>query len=141
MKHLRFAVLIAAFSAALFCAGPAGAQSLINPNTPAYAEGDYGLNDFILLAVQASDIVLGLVGSLSLAMFIYGGFMFLISRGSSEAISKARKILGASVVGLVIVFSSYLIIRFIMVDALGINLSGVTWGSRSIEINTSQLGN
>jgi len=85
--------------------------------------GDYTLDDFVILAINASRIVLGLVGSLALIMFIYGGVMFLISGGSSESISKARKILIAATVGLLIVFTSFLIIKFVL-GTMGIVWSG-----------------
>jgi len=85
--------------------------------------GNYELNDFVSLAIKVSQWILGIIGSLSLIMFIYGGFMFLISAGSSEAISKAKKIIVAAVVGLIIVFSSYLIIKFVM-SSMGLSWDG-----------------
>ena len=85
--------------------------------------GNYEVNDFIVLAVQISNWILGIVGSLSLIMFIYGGLMFLISAGSSETVGKAKKIIIAAVVGLTIVFSSYLIIKFTL-KSIGVEWSG-----------------
>ncbi|MCX6797955.1 MAG: hypothetical protein NTX66_01905, partial [Candidatus Falkowbacteria bacterium] len=76
--------------------------------------GDYTLNDFVELGVNVSEIILGLVGSLSLLMFIYGGISFLISAGNAESITKARKIIIAAVIGLAIVFTSYIIISFVL---------------------------
>jgi hypothetical protein len=51
-------------------------------------------------------------------MFVYGGISFLIAAGSSEKVTKAKGIITAAVVGLIIVFSSYLIIKFAL-SALG----------------------
>lgn len=82
--------------------------------------GDYTINDFVSLVILASQWILGIVGSLSLIMFIYGGFMFLISSGSSDKVGQAKKIIVAAVIGLIIVFSSYLIIKFV-IGALGAN--------------------
>jgi isoprenylcysteine carboxyl methyltransferase (ICMT) family protein YpbQ len=56
-------------------------------------------------------------------MFIYGGFTFLISAGSSEKIGEARKIIIAAVIGLLIVFASYIIIKFVL-QSLGMDWSG-----------------
>ena len=75
--------------------------------------GNYTLNDFVVLAVNVSKIILGLVGSLSLLMFIYGGFTFLISAGSSDKIGQAKKIIVAAIIGLIIVFTSWMIINFV----------------------------
>jgi len=104
---------------------------IIDPNasgtgggTP-YAEGDYTLDDILGIAIGASRWILGIVGSLALIMFIYGGFMFLISAGSSEKIGQAQKIIVAAVIGLLIVFASYLIIKFVL-QSLGLNWNGNT---------------
>jgi len=85
--------------------------------------GNYELNDFIALAINVSKWILGIVGSLALVMFIYGGVLFLISGGGSEKISQAKKIIIAAVIGLIIVFASYLIIRFVM-GSMGLDWSG-----------------
>ncbi len=74
--------------------------------------GDYEINDFIVLTINISRWILGIVGSLTLVMFVWGGVMFIISGGASDKISQARKIIVAAVVGLIIVFSSWLIISF-----------------------------
>lgn len=85
--------------------------------------GNYGVDDFLVLAINISKWILGIVGSLALLMFIYGGLMFLISAGSADKIGQAKKIIIAAVVGLVIVFSSYLIIQFVM-SSMGLGWSG-----------------
>lgn len=90
--------------------------------------GDYALNDFVQLGINVSQMVLGLVGSLSLLMFIYGGFTFLLSAGSPEAIKKAQGIIIAAVIGLAIVFASYSIIQFVL-QGLGYESSAFSVGS------------
>ena len=81
--------------------------------------GEYGVNDFVSLAKTASDIILGLSGSLALLAFIYGGVMFLISSGNNEQVSKAKSILTGAVIGLVIVFISFTVVNFVF-KGLGI---------------------
>ncbi len=97
--------------------------------TPAGGDGNYQINDFIILAINISKWILGMVGSLSLIMFIYGGFTFLISGGASDKIQDAKKIIVAAVIGLIIVFTSFLIIRFVM-GTLGIEWTGVLQTSK-----------
>jgi hypothetical protein len=92
--------------------------------------GDYEVNDFIVLAVNAAQWILGIVGSLTLIMFIYGGIMFLISAGSSDKVAQAKKTITAAVVGLLIVFGSWLIIRF----ALG--TIGIEWEGKMLSNTT-----
>ncbi len=64
-------------------------------------------------------MILGITGSLALLAFIAGGIMFLISAGSSERVTRAKQILLGAVIGLVIVFTSFMIIQFVY-TALGI---------------------
>ncbi|PKM87234.1 hypothetical protein CVU83_03225 [Candidatus Falkowbacteria bacterium HGW-Falkowbacteria-2] len=100
------------------------AQSIVDNTTSDYQTGNYDLNDMVLLAIRASRIILGLVGSLALLMFIYGGLMFLISSGSSEKVTKAKNIIIAAAIGLIIVFTSFVIIRFVL-EMMGISWNGI----------------
>lgn len=118
-KRLLSLLIITTISVSFFGIKLALAQGGVIPPPSGGGDGDYSLNDFITLAVKVSQLILGLVGSLSLLMFVYGGVMFLLSAGSSEKVTKAKNILVASVVGLLIVFSSFLIIRFV-ISTMGI---------------------
>lgn len=122
-KVILFSFLFILLSAFAIPFAANAQTSIINPGTRAYTTGDYTLNDILLVVIGASRWILGIVGSLALLMFIYGGFTFLISAGSSDKISQAKKILVAAVVGLIIVFSSYLIIQFVL-SSLGLNWKG-----------------
>lgn len=87
--------------------------------------GNYTLNDGVQLMVNVADWILGIVGSLALLMFVIGGFMFLISGGNTKTVEKGKDILIGAVIGLILVFSSYMIIKFSM-SAMGLNWSGST---------------
>ncbi|MEK7097726.1 MAG: hypothetical protein AAB906_02670 [Patescibacteria group bacterium] len=90
-------------------------------------DGSCGVNDFIKVGLRVTEIILGLVGSISLLMFVYGGVMFLISGGSSERVEKGKQIIIGSIVGLIIVFASYTIIGFIF-STLGIDAGWASSG-------------
>jgi hypothetical protein len=87
--------------------------------------GNYTLNDGVRLMVNVAQWILGIVGSLALLMFVIGGFMFLISGGSAKNVEKGKDIIISAVIGLIIVFCSYMIITFSM-QAMGLNWSGTT---------------
>jgi hypothetical protein len=87
--------------------------------------GDYTVNDIVGMTIIISNWIFGIVGSLTLLMFVYGGFMFLISAGSSDKVSSAKKIITAAVIGLIIVFASYVIIHFVLGSILGVGFTGV----------------
>ncbi|MCK4554059.1 hypothetical protein KAU19_03790 [Candidatus Parcubacteria bacterium] len=62
--------------------------------------------------------VLGIVGSIALAMFIYGGFTWMTSSGNSEKVQKGKDILIWAAIGLVVIFASYALVNFVIFTAI-----------------------
>ncbi len=58
--------------------------------------------------------VLGVVGSIALLMFVFGGLTWMTSSGSAEKVKKGRDIIMWSAIGLVIIFSAYGLVRVIL---------------------------
>ena len=81
--------------------------------------GSYELSDFTQLMINVANWILGISGSLALLAFVVGGLMFLISAGSREKVDQAKKILSGAVIGLAIVFFSYVAINFILSTVFG----------------------
>ncbi|MFA6604053.1 MAG: pilin [Patescibacteria group bacterium] len=63
---------------------------------------------------NAARLLTGIVGSIALLMFVYGGMLWMTSRGNSSQIEKGKNIFVWSTIGLLIMFSSYLIISFFL---------------------------
>lgn len=83
---------------------------------------DYGrchINDIVQTFVNFMRLLLGFVGSAVLVFFIYGGFVWLTSGGSSEKIKKGKDVVVNSIIGLIIVFGAFTIVQFIS-DSLGV---------------------
>jgi hypothetical protein len=83
------------------------------------------LDGFMQVAIAVADFIFGITGSLALLMFVYGGFMFLISSGSTETVNKAKQIIIGAVAGIVIIFTSYMIVGFVF-SATGVLKKGDT---------------
>ena len=60
------------------------------------------------------DAVLGVVGSLALVMFIYGGLVWMTAAGNEQSVTKGKNIVMWATLGLVVIFSSYALIRFVI---------------------------
>ena len=56
---------------------------------------------------------LSFLGIAFMILIIYGGFMWMFARGNDQAVGKAKEIIQAAVIGLVIVLSAYAITTFI----------------------------
>lgn len=115
-KIYTFIFLTVIVSGLLFANFPASAEIIPSSGK---ADGNYTLNDFMLLAINFSKFLLGITGSLALLAFVVGGMMFLISAGSSEKVETAKKIITGAVIGIFIVFTSYIIIGFVF-KAMGV---------------------
>lgn len=61
--------------------------------------------------------MLGIVGSLALAVFIFGGFNWVIAAGNEEKIKKGKSMITWATFGLVIIFASYALVTFV-IDAV-----------------------
>lgn len=57
--------------------------------------------------------ILTLTGILFMGLIVYGGYLFVTAHGEEEQITKGKKIIIASIVGIVIVLMSYSITLFI----------------------------
>lgn len=58
--------------------------------------------------------VLGIVGSLALVMFIYGGLTWMTSSGNTEKVTKGKNIIIWASIGLVVIFTSYILVKFVI---------------------------
>lgn len=56
---------------------------------------------------------LALLGVIFLILMIYGGFVWMMARGSDEEVDKGKKIIGNAIGGLIIVSGAYAITVFI----------------------------
>ena len=58
--------------------------------------------------------ILGLLGTIAVLLFLFAGFKWLTSQGSSDKIDEAKKLMGAAVVGIAIIFASYALSQFVI---------------------------
>lgn len=89
-------------------------------------EGCRDVNDVVTLMVNIGKMIFSIIGVLAFVMFVYGGFTMILAMGNPEKFKKGTSILVAALVGLLIAFSAYLLIDFIL-DSLGVsaNFRGV----------------
>ena len=56
--------------------------------------------------------LLGFIGILLMAMLIYGGLLYLTSRGNEKQTETAKNVLTYAIIGIVIIFASYIIANY-----------------------------
>lgn len=69
--------------------------------------GSTSVPQVIQIIIKAA---LGLVGGLTLLMFVWGGFQWLTSAGNEERVKNGSKTMLWAVIGLMLVFTSYFIL-------------------------------
>jgi len=89
-------------AAKVLAAGPA---SLPNP---------LKTDDIRVVIGRIINYALGFVGAVALVMFIYGGFLYLVSGGESKRAEAGQKTLVWATIGLAIIFASYAIVNFVI---------------------------
>ena len=84
------------------------AMATVKLNNPLKAESVPNLIGTIISAI------LGIVGSLALIMFIYGGIVWMTAAGNEQSVTKGKNILTWATLGLVVIFFSYAIVTFVI---------------------------
>lgn len=59
-------------------------------------------------------ILLSLIGLIFFVLMIYGGITWLTARGEEAQVDRARKIITSTIIGLILVISTYAITYFIL---------------------------
>lgn len=67
-----------------------------------------------MLIGKIINAVMGLIGSVTLLMFIYGGFTWMASAGNPDKVKRGKDILVWTAIGLFVIFSSYALVGFII---------------------------
>ena len=107
MKRLSWAAATAFLTFA-----PLAAQAQIKLLPPCTATGNCGISDMLAVFVNLAEFLLGIVGAVALGYFVYGGFVFILSRGNKGEVDRAFGILRSAAIGIAIIFLSGVFVRF-----------------------------
>jgi len=122
-KHIFSLLLLLLFSSPIIlfsqAAKPVQADATL-------VTGQTGLNDVAIvfgnpvkdpryLAVRVISIALGFVAVIFLGLTIFAGFKYMTAGGNQEKTLEALKLLRNAIIGLVIVLSSWMVTRFVII--------------------------
>lgn len=66
------------------------------------------------LTIQIINLVLTFVGIGFLLLMIYGGITWMTAAGNETKVDKAKKIIISGVIGLIVIFSAYIVSQFVI---------------------------
>lgn len=69
--------------------------------------------DVTTIAGRAIFAAMGIMGSLALVVFVYGGFRWLTAAGNSESVTAGTQAMVWAAIGIFIIFSSYAILQLV----------------------------
>ena len=83
-------------------------QEVITLENP--IQDKFATDDPAVLIGYVIKTLLGVVGGVSLLVMVYGGFQWLTAAGNEDKIKKGTQTMLWSAIGLILVFSSYLLV-------------------------------
>jgi hypothetical protein len=106
MNNLKNKIVVWIVATAFFCFPVlARAVTLYNPI------GDVSVSTII---GRVLSIIIGVVGAIALAVFIYSGFLWMTSAGDKGKVTKGKDGMVWAILGLVIIFSAKAILTFVL---------------------------
>jgi len=81
--------------------------------------GNCSLDDILQVFVNITILILGLIGSIILLMFVYGGFLWITAQGEAKRIEKGKDTITHAVIGFAIILLSYTLISFLIASLAG----------------------
>jgi len=117
IKNIKPSLMIVALSVSSFALSPlTGAQSSIQSGVDS-AKGNgqpvqlFGVDGIF---TTATNMLLFVIGALSVVMVIVGGIRYVVSGGNSAQVTAAKNTILYAIVGLVVAFLAYAAINFLL---------------------------
>ncbi len=126
LKNIKSKLLILSLGVTSFLISPlAGAQSPIENGANSAKGAGQPVNLFGTdgIFTTATNLLLFVIGALSVIMIIVGGIRYVVSGGNSAQVTAAKNTILYAIVGLVVAFLAFAIINFLL-GSLTNNTSG-----------------
>ncbi len=83
-----------------------------------------GASDIRITVANIIKVVLGLLGIIAVSLIVYAGFLWMTAAGNEDNITKAKGIISASVIGLVIILSAFSITTYVFENLVAATRDG-----------------
>jgi len=108
----KVSIIIA--SLALLCLPYAALATNLSIDTSLGTTLGLGSADLKNTVINILQWVLGILALVAVVMIIIGGFQWMTASGNEERIEKAKKVISAAVIGLIIVLLAWAIVIFVV---------------------------
>lgn len=66
------------------------------------------------MAARVINIMLGFIGIIAVIIILLGGFKWMTAAGNEEKVDEAKKLIGAGVIGLVVILAAFALAQFVL---------------------------
>jgi len=114
--NLRFKIVLLLFIVycLLFVKLPVLAATIFGQNLDCIDKGDCQLIDFFRVGRIIINGFLGVIGVYALIYSIVGGIMMILSSGKQEKILQGKRMIGFSLIGLIVAFLAWQIVNLVI---------------------------
>lgn len=95
------------------------AASFVNGDKPTFENPLPAGEDVPVIVGNVIKTVLGIIGSIALVIFLYGGIQWMVSMGDEQKINKGRDTMIWAGLGLIVIFGSYTLVQLLLKTVLG----------------------
>ena len=142
-RRRRFSIIATIGVVAIFAAAFFIPEALAQTDYEQFSDTvRLGQADIRYIIASLIRYAIALVGVIFLALIVYGGFLFMTSKGEPDKINKAKDVLKNGIIGLAIILASYAIVSFIISVLLRAGLLGDIGSSpqTGVEVLSGSLG-
>jgi len=105
-------VMVLALVAMPMIAGASSnAEELFDTTNAQFGLGNRDLKDSIQSIIQ---VLMGFLGIVAVIIILWGGFIWMTAMGDEEKVGKAKKLIIAGIVGIVIILAAFAIAQFVI---------------------------
>lgn len=73
-----------------------------------------GVCDFLVVGFNGASMIMAISGAVAFLLFVYAGLLYLTVGGKPANAGKAKDVIVATLVGLVLIFSAYLVVNLVL---------------------------
>lgn len=91
----------------------AGGASVVALKGQAEALNKLGITEPTQLISRFINMLLAFIGSISLVLYVFAGFLWMTASGNTEKVTKAKSIMVWTTLGIVVMLASYMLVSFV----------------------------
>lgn len=114
LKKIKASLALAGVTLLMAAPALAGLSQTSGLTETASGAGLGGSTNLSQIIGRMIGALISLLGIVFVVLMVYGGFVWMTAQGNDEKIKKAKGILTSAVVGLVLVFASYVIAQTVI---------------------------